>query len=146
MPTPIFSMKVTGEGQLRGAIEIVKIKLRTQAKRALTQAVQETAEFIQTTFTGDRKGFRNNTGALRRSIHGDFLSESSGDITVFIAAGDDQKGSNGVATRDYIRFVEFPEFRRGAQRNTAFLRPGVQMRRRAMAEKVARAISPRNLV
>lgn len=108
---------------LRFNIKRFPLKLNSVLKDAIDKATQAGAKKIRDEFKGSPLGFRDQTGALRKSIQGGFIKmEPEGPVGV-IRAGDSIANSDGVPTKDYVGKIEFGEFNRAGQ--TAFLRPGV---------------------
>jgi len=97
-----------------------------QGRGALQLAGKLTAISIRQTYNRRGKGFRDVTGALRKSIVGGFLRAMPDELQGHVSAGDDRIGSEGIPTRAYVAYVEF-----GVNRpSTPFLRPGVQVNKR----------------
>ena len=158
-------MEINGLDDLIKNIDTIPEKFRQQIKDAMGSVADKVAQNIQVTFTGGRRpGFGDRTGALRGSIKGGLAHELSEgvDIVGFVSAGDDSLGSEGRATREYVKYVEFGEFIRpnrtlrkssanGIQsmvktRSTSFLRSGVQMLQRDIANMLAKEVNLEALV
>jgi len=122
MAQPKFEV-VIDRRKLTAAIRRFPIKLRIRAKSAMKQAAEIAAGNIRDQFNGRPFGFKDKTGALRKSIKGDVLRVTGNEVIGFIRAGDDTIGSDGQQTRKYAELIEFGEFSKAG--NTAFLRPGV---------------------
>ena len=171
-------MQINGVEELNNNIEKFISNLKSAIPDAIERACDRAAQNIQVTYRRNTeskslrisnnsgvpkislrtshsgKGFSDKTGALRGSIQGGFLSYDGEDKAVgVIRAGDDSIGSNGMATKDYVTFVEFGNFGRtpitlpsgfktsiSGGRNTAFLIPGVQENARSVGEYVAKSL------
>ena len=140
---------LSGKGDLDAMLAKINVNLQYNAERAVDDAAQTMAELIKATFTGRSKGFSDQTGALRASIKGGGIPggrQGSGQAVGFVSAGDDTIGSDGKPTKEYVKLVEFPEFRKNATRNTAFLRPGVLTFARKIADVLKHYVRPDKLV
>lgn len=164
MPQVDIELKISGVEDLQKNIENLLGLIIENAKFGLKKAIDATVKDIKIGFAG-KPGFFDQTGALRKSIVGGITSSSGNEVTGFISAGDDSIGSNGLRTRDYVNFVEYPELRRqkfvlkpnkkvderaqslsvNITRNTSFLRPGTQLARRKIVQIVQNAIVPEKL-
>lgn len=115
--------------------------IERQVLIGLEKAMANTADDIKVTYKGggSAPGFRDRSGALRASIRGGVTdSMSDGDEVGFVGAGDDTIGSEGKATREYVKYIEFGEFSRAG--STSFLRDGVQKNMRQIVDIIKEAV------
>lgn len=94
----------------------VRAAMTRGARRGIDRACVHTAEWIKRNYTGGGRGFKDRTGALRRSIRGGliggFFAEDTTapdlafDVEGYIGAGGSEVGSDGKETKQYVMFVE----------------------------------------
>ena len=118
MPIVITIDKIKFDRQLA----IGKLKIKANLRKGMINSMKKVSEDIRTTFSGNPLGFKDRTGALRKSIKGKFLGVIKDEALGRISVGDYSIGSNGQQTRAYASAVEFGEF--SVAGNTSFLRPG----------------------
>ena len=143
MPQAQASFKIDGIDDVIRNVEDIRQRVSELVGQNISQFCSKVAEDVKKEYTGDGKGFHDRTGALRRSIVGGLESQTPNEIIGFVSAGDDRIGFKGKATRDYVLFIEFPEFRRNANADTSFLRSGVLMNgmvHKGFVENVKRTI------
>jgi len=121
MANPMFSVKV--DPAIHSNLEIMKRSFITNSRRAVDASTKNTAKDIQNRFKGDGRGFRDRTGALRRSIKGGFVKFVGNDTARGqVGAGDSSPGSEGIPTEAYASIVEFGV---SSPDRNSYLRPGV---------------------
>jgi len=131
--------------RLRAYLTRFPLQFKKNVEKGLDKTARLTAQKIRVDFTGDPLGFKNRTGALRKSIQGGLIPkaiDTGGDVVAFIGAGGDNIGSNGLPTREYVARVEFAELRESFAGNvTAFLRPGALSNRSLMRKILTNELS-----
>lgn len=138
-----IAIEVEGVKDVDKILERIKEKIALEGPAVIRDFCQDTSEGIKVVFDGNLVGFKDRTGALRRSIVGDLL-ETKPDIVGFVGAGDDNLGSNNKPTREYVAHVEYGEFTNAGK--TGFLRLGVELAKNNLIERVKKLLNPENLV
>lgn len=145
-----FTVEVKGMKELEEALTNIERQFKVRGVRAVQKAVKDTADHIKNEFVGDGKGFKDRTGALRRSIDGDVFQDQpiDNEIVGYVWAGDDQLGTDNLPTREYVTKVEFSEFSWGGKNtnDTSFLRAGVMQQSRQIAKTIIEFLKPDNLL
>lgn len=97
---------ITNANEVILSIKNWEEELLKKAEHTMDLAGKNTAELIRDRYTGGGKGFKDNTGQLRRSIRGTIPEQTHDAIEVKVVAGDDRIGSNNLPTREYALPVE----------------------------------------
>lgn len=118
MPIVISINKIKFDRQ----IALGKLRIEANLRKGMRNSMKKVSSDIRTTFSGNPLGFKDRTGALRKSIKGEFIGIVGGEALGRVSVGDNSIGSNDKQTRTYATAVEFGEFSQAG--NTAFLRPG----------------------
>jgi len=122
----MVEMELEGMEDINKLIEKIKKAIVVQSREGLERATSYTAHFIRSNYTGfPMQGFKDRTGALRRSIKGGLADgmQSETEAVGFVGAGDDNIGSEGQPTKNYVGYVEFGNFSQAG--DTSFLMPGI---------------------
>ena|SRR3990167_2757293 len=142
-----IEIEITGQDKMLKSLDNIISKIDNIALKAVEKASVNTSEDIKVVFKGGSSpGFKDRSGALRASIRGGISEElTNGDSIVgFVGAGDNQIGSAGKSTKDYVEFIEFGEFSRAG--NTSFLRAGVKMAERSIKSIISEEINLEKLI
>ena len=137
---PEISIRIKADSLLK-ALNKFPIQLQNAVQEGLKSSIQDTVENIKETYIGTPYGFKDRTGALRRSINGSVLETESEDEYArgYVGAGNDEIGSDGKPTRDYVEAIEFGEFKKAG--HTAFLRPGVYSERKNITKSIRKQVN-----
>ena len=141
---PLISMKLVGARKARALFLKTALLLQPRLELGMDVAAKQTAKKTRDFYVhaANGQGFDDQTGALRKSIKGEFIGKMGADTVAIVGAGDNTLGTNGKPTRFYALKVELSDFDIPTNKKTPFLRPAAEKYNVEIVQTIAAFLLP----